>query len=1256
MATQGSTEDDRSVTAERAVRTFLEHAAPIILESRTLDGERFVAVCAMADELGLTRDQLACELRLLEQRGVIASAPWEQLDEVAGAADQVEGHPSGSATPADAAPDSTTEPDQQDGNQQHRRPATLPTRPTERVTERVTERAFATPSKPPGMPPPPDQVNISTSASAAEALRNRTLKLIAKRGSLNLSTRRKLEKAGKHAGLSKAQIASVIDAALETSNNQGSGSSPPVRTTVTPIPKQPASERPASEQPEASSPSESFRRWIDQKLSGYASSILATDDERGLVGVGMHRYHLAQVLSKHVVRDVATERGIRLERDLEDASCNSTVATSAQASADDDKLRAFFERVAPILSQYRGINAKSRVMMNAVAQRLGLTESELERALATLQRAAGDPKEEDPRQLERRESFRAYLRRAMAQLPNGIITFRTELRLQQAGEHFHGVASQWIKPTINEVAAEIGARFISKQQATEHVTKLVEDRLSDRPIIDSTTRSRIYTEGTRWGLDPMDVDVILRERTETLRQQLAADRRRSRWVINFVIGGLAVAGTTLIAMLLLRPLSSRPPIRAHSPKAAEATPAAKHLSGMPWWDDKLRIAVARLRITRPDLRPILNDLTSTQGSTRGAAYGKLIGQFTTHPAGRNRQDDVQQLLVALFARETSDAAARELGKALLAPCATLDETLPEKPESVDAMFRGCRAAVAMLKHADTPVLRRNSLKEQLDAATLANGAPLLETDALQRLYDEALTRRLFQLLTRSAADDPDRAGKLYGTIQSQAQDSVDSTVLDRLNARFLAAILPAVNDKWDPYGDAIRRVSQSADPNTVIRLLNIYRHASDDQLRRYLASLFFDRLGAAPGTLTEAEMIDGIRESLGVASKQRDQRRWHLLAATVDDLLNRKHVERTNPDVLLQETIELAYATTLACALTRGEEGGPAFDEMQLKGPPKLAITSGPWRTSTAEKYSSTYPVTGRTVLENNISSLGNSGSVGQRIGLLRMIANQADSVHDIDLRSGQQLAAYLARFKPNDAEHNQVMKYAKQVSRWNAVRLGLADQLLKVSGRDAQLRQLLSQVLPGEITLTTPADRDKMRRQLLTLAMSGFSDTPDTDDPRLRVFDEGSKALLDLYARQAKLIGIPSEHYLSARQPSTVIIALINHLAAQLSGTKLGATERAVLDALPYQLKAADFVAENDMQYTAALQQLWLDLLAIHLAQQFPDKAESIRAIRNDSIARSQQASRVYEELRDLQSDLLRIWMEPRPAVDEFTLEEMGE
>ena len=66
--------------------------------------------------------------------------------------------------------------------------------------------------------------------------------------------------------------------------------------------------------------------------------MLATDDEQGLIGVGAHRYRLAEVLATHIVRDMVTERDMRLERDLDGASCHSTVGASSQASSDDQKL------------------------------------------------------------------------------------------------------------------------------------------------------------------------------------------------------------------------------------------------------------------------------------------------------------------------------------------------------------------------------------------------------------------------------------------------------------------------------------------------------------------------------------------------------------------------------------------------------------------------------------------------------------------------------------------------------------------------------------------------------------------------------------------------------------------------------------------------------------------------------------------------------------------------------------------------------
>ena len=239
-----------------------------------------------------------------------------------------------------------------------------------------------------------------------------------------------------------------------------------------------SAQMPAGRLPAPPSPTESFRRWVKQKLVGYPSVVLAAEDEQGLVGVGAHRYHLAEILAMDVVRDVATQRDMRLERDLDGASCHSTVGGSSQYSADEPGAPEFDQK--------------------------------------------------DPRQVERREAFRSYLRRTLAQLPHGIVTFKTHRRLVEAGALFHGVAPQWIKPTILEVASEMGSRFTTQEQAVAHVSGLVAELVAEGTAIDSVTRAQVYAEGTRWGLDPMDVEAILRRYVEHSQRLAALQQRRRR--------------------------------------------------------------------------------------------------------------------------------------------------------------------------------------------------------------------------------------------------------------------------------------------------------------------------------------------------------------------------------------------------------------------------------------------------------------------------------------------------------------------------------------------------------------------------------------------------------------------------------------------------------------------------------------------------------------------------------------------------------
>ena len=371
--------------------------------------------------------------------------------------------------------------------------------------------------------------------------------------------------------------------------------------------------------------------------------------------------------------------------------------------------------------------------------------------------------------------------------------------------------------------------------------------------------------------------------------------------------------------------------------------------------------------------------------------------------------------------------------------------------------------------------------------------------------------------------------------------------------------------------------------------------------------------------------------------------RWERLAGQADDVLRRTADEPNNPDILLQQALDRTYLATLACALAQGEEAAATFQELESQGPARLAIHAGPWPARPAEPFVTPYPVSSAMVIQQHIDSLADVREVEGRMTLLRLIANAADTLRDIDPESGQKLAAYLLQPK-SDEEHRQLLSHVARLARWNAVSLGLADQLAEAAGSGSQRQDVLGSILGNDIPLNTAEDRRRARRQLLQTVLVKLSAAAETADARLRAIDQGSRAMRDLYCVQARLLRVPAETYASAQYPSAVLGAMISHLAGQLDTRQVTTEQRQLLDTLPNQLVAIDFVAENDLLYTTMLQRIWLQILDMYMAQRFPEKALAARGIVTETQESQASQDRVFVQLRDLEAGLLRLWMLYRP------------
>ena len=133
----------------------------------------------------------------------------------------------------------------------------------------------------------------------------------------------------------------------------------------------------------------------------------------------------------------------------------------------------------------------------------------------------------------------------------------------------------------------------------------------------------------------------------------------------------------------------------------------------------------------------------------------------------------------------------------------------------------------------------------------------------------------------------------------------------------------------------------------------------------------------------------------------------------------------------------------------------------------------------------------------------------------------------------------------------------------------------------------------------------------------------------------------------QARLLHVPAETYASAPSVSAVLRDMITHVGGQLETARLNDQQRQQRDAWPSQLVAADFVADNDLQYTVMLQRIWLQVLGLHAAQCVPAQATAADTVVAETLSSHAVRGQIFDQLFDLEAGLLRLWMLWRPDAE---------
>ena len=919
----------------------------------------------------------------------------------------------------------------------------------------------------------------------------------------------------------------------------------------------------------------------------------------------------------------------------------------------DQRLTEFLQSAAVILSSERGINAKSRMKLTALGQKLGLSQQELERALLSLQ--AGAPPVGDGTD-RARQALRAYLGKRLVKLPHGILTAKIEQTLvAKAADRFQ-LDPAIVRDAVRDEATERKVRRISAAESERHVEEMVAQKVGDSIGIDVESAARLRASGRQWGLTDAQVDAIIDAYTSANLQR----RRREQTITVAALTGAVAAIALLLAVgaaiVWMRDRAERETASEEPTEqpSSPATVAPKQPAKPPtWWDADLVVSLYKARSEVAGFAPLWESLTSSDESRRGDAYAQLID--VCKKASKSEQREVLGKVVAgCYALDPSDGCATRLGEALVGVVPADNAPPPPSPAAYHQAFWATETALALLAGGELPEGRAAALADRLGrklGVRLTADSTGEESDAKQRCL-AALSKLLYRQLIAGAAAIEPRVLSLQAALSGLARPYIDLEVRDRLETDLLVAVLPAAGRAWQPYEEWIKECIFSQDPLNALRVLELYERLDQPDLQDRLAKLLLLRVRATPRSMAVADVARAIREALGVKPPPvvvtaRD--RWEKLrdkAATTA----RPTATKTTDD-LLQEITDVAHLATAACAVAQQEPGYPLFDLLWEQGPTRLDAPPAEGdeepRFAPDARDRPAQPLTEvqKRDLVRWTRSLGNYDRLPsvQRTSFLRGLAQLTDRIADVEPDQAAAIAKYLLAPK-TEREHDSIIETAARVGRWPHVCLAVADQLEGSTLPVAMMQSLLGALLRSEVELGERRDWvPVMRWRLLRDVLADLTpvDAAGKSGDDYALADRAAAELKQLYDARASLLGAPPATYRATVTPADTMELLVRQTAASLTAGGGASRDAADLVArLPYELKAARYLGNSDPGRLVALERLWLRLLALETARRRPERASEARQLVDSLAERDARADDLLLQLWDGEETTLKMWM----------------
>ncbi len=892
----------------------------------------------------------------------------------------------------------------------------------------------------------------------------------------------------------------------------------------------------------------------------------------------------------------------------------------------DPRLSTFLRKAGAVIASERGLNSRSRMLLQALADQMSLPEALFEQGLVQLQ----DRQTVTDGVGRWEKAFLKFLDKEFEKMPSGILSIAMENRAVDLAERKYQINDARAQQLIQVKADEKGIGRVPPEEAARYVKQGIVDRMSGLVKVDDGLREKLYKIGYRWGIARDEVDAII-------LQTIRFNRKRNSKLLPIVCSILFAVAMTIGTIGYYQGWFARSndlvndlPLPDPDKIGDSEAPSI--------WNEETGNSLQKLSVQNAELAGFLKTIDNKSPLQRRVGIRSLVHRICSpdKPQGSIFQDAFAILFYEEMEQVVTQSAIDSASGYFFD-----QRTRPLSIRECEAMYLANRLVATTWFHPASS--RTDNNPKRLMIQRLVRKLLDLEIDSVtEQQYVEISEGQIandqWNKLLQTGWAFPGQSANLMEPLFELTRSRLSPASLNSLRHRALLAILQADFTRWIDLKETIALAVEASDELKLIQWIQLFESTSD----RSFASFLGQALAAKTGVEAESATLSHVREALA-------KYRWDFQTRMLKPVISRNDfaakihemmtasvegpLQQSKPD----DIAGISRATNLNLAflfgIRDGQENFQAFDELRSKPLVQLRdLISIPSEQGTNAVRVAAIPTASenreKTTSLKKLESLA-PNQTSARINALTKLARIAERFKDVSYQEASVLAEYLL----SDLDQKQWLTVERNVTsfrHWNQLLLAISDQLPRSEISFENALEIAGLIFGKQFE---SVDKSQLQREIFLATQSQMNRIL-TEAPTADEFDwDRLKVYLDrTIARRFELVAPRFDQDLNQEDGNSIALneSMILMFGQAIDFPRLQQVRQALR--LNHKLDNAP------MQHWVETNQILVELLAQYLQQSWPEKKDAFVQIFHEYSAMTGPRQTLAERLLMTEWALLKL------------------